>query len=271
MMSLFVIGLPRLSDKESKAAMLIGGMDIARLMIHVQQVDKRAKTSRNESGQRKSNVSWSSFQHKQKGPAPSSTSAPVPKNKGEYNGQNSQNFRARPAHSQGSKAQGGTKTPACARCGCFKCGQEGHFMQECPKNKQGNGNGVNRAHLSSVAPPDKALPRGAISSAGGGTNRLYDIKSRQEQENSRDVVAGMIQFFDITVYALLDPEANLSFVTLDVAMNFDVIPEQLSEPISVSTPIGESILAERVYRDCLVSVNHKSTMDDLIELDMGRF
>ena len=52
-----------------------------------------------------------------------------------------------------------------------------------------------------------------------------------------------------------------------VATNFDVIPEKLSEPFSVSTSISESILAERVYRDCPTSVIHKSTMVDLIELD----
>ncbi|WMV45009.1 hypothetical protein MTR67_038394 [Solanum verrucosum] len=120
-MSLFVIGLPRLSDKESKAAMLIGNMGIARLMIHVQQVeknqlkdreefeDKKAKTSGNKSGQQKSNANRSSFQHKQKGLAPLSASAPAPKNKGEYN---SQNFRAKPVYSQGSMVQGGSKPPA---------------------------------------------------------------------------------------------------------------------------------------------------------------
>ncbi|KAH0722658.1 hypothetical protein KY290_005316 [Solanum tuberosum] len=53
--------------------------------------------------------------------------------------------------------------------------------------------------------------------------------------------------------------------------NFDVLPEQLLEPFSVSTHIGEYILAERVYRDCPVSVKQKSTMADLIELDMEDF
>ncbi|KAG5571148.1 hypothetical protein H5410_060914, partial [Solanum commersonii] len=81
-MSLFVDG----------AAMLIGDMDISRFMVYVQQVEeeklrdrkefrnKKTKT-RNESGQQKSNVNGSSFQQKQKGPAPSSASEPAPKNK----------------------------------------------------------------------------------------------------------------------------------------------------------------------------------------------
>uniref|UniRef100_M1DP02 Gag-pol polyprotein n=1 Tax=Solanum tuberosum TaxID=4113 RepID=M1DP02_SOLTU len=72
--------------------MLIGYMGIARLMIHVQQVEddqlrdkeefknKRANTG-NKSGQQKSIANRLSFQQKQKGLAPSSASAPAPKNK----------------------------------------------------------------------------------------------------------------------------------------------------------------------------------------------
>ncbi len=105
-----------LSSKEGKTSMLIGDIDIARRMIHVQQVEeeklrdreefrnKKAKTG-NESGQQKSNDNQSSFQQKQKGPAPSSASAPAPRNKYEYNSQNSQHFRARLDQSQGSVAQ----------------------------------------------------------------------------------------------------------------------------------------------------------------------
>ena len=76
----------------------------------------------------------------------------------------------------------------------------------------------------------------------------------------------MIQVIDFTVYALLDPGASLSFPY--VAMNFEIILEKLSKPFTVPTPICESVLAETFYRDCPVSINHKSTMDDPIELVM---
>ncbi|KAK4722051.1 hypothetical protein R3W88_012284 [Solanum pinnatisectum] len=62
------------------------------------------------------------------------------------------NFRAKLVYSQGSKP------PVCSKCGrnhpstcckastgCFKCVQDGHFMRECPKIRQGDGNGGNRA------------------------------------------------------------------------------------------------------------------------------
>lgn len=81
----------------------------------------------------------------------------------------------------------------------------------------------------------------------------------------------MIQVSDFTVYALLDPGASLSFLTPYVSMNFYIIPKQLIEPISVSTPIGDSILADKVYCDCPVFINHKRTIVDLINSDMVDF
>ncbi|KAH0709023.1 hypothetical protein KY284_010450 [Solanum tuberosum] len=131
--------------------------------------------------------------------------------------------RTRPAQSQGSVVQGGNWAPACAKCG--------RTHPECPKNRQGSGNQGNRAQSSSVAPLERATPRGATS----------------------------------------DPGASLSFVTPYVANKFNGIPEKLCEPLCVSTPVGESILAERVYRDCVISINHKDTMADLVELDMVDF
>ena len=82
----------------------------------------------------------------------------------------------------------------------------------------------------------------------------------------------MIQSFDFTVYIFLDPRESLYFVPPHVAMNFDTW--QLSGQFSVSTLVGESILVEKVYRDCChfpISTNHKSIMDDLVELDIVEF
>ena len=54
-------------------------------------------------------------------------------------------------------------------------------------------------------------------------------------------------------------------------MHFDIIIEQLSEPFNVSTPVGDCILAQRVYRDCPIFINHENTMADLFELDIIDF
>ena len=59
-------------------------------------------------------------------------------------------------------------------------------MKECPRNKQEGENLGNRVQSSSVAPPDRAAPRGSTYGTGGGANRLHAITSHQEQENSLD-------------------------------------------------------------------------------------
>ncbi|XP_049365270.1 uncharacterized protein LOC125830099 [Solanum verrucosum] len=109
-----------ISSKKGKVAMLIGDMDLARLIIYVQQVEEDKMNDREEFKNKRANTSGDEF---------------------------SAEFRAKPAHSQGSMAQRGSKPPACAKCGrnhpgiCregstgyFKCGQNSHFMRDCPEN-----------------------------------------------------------------------------------------------------------------------------------------
>ena len=62
----------------------------------------------------------------------------------------------------------------------------------------------------------------------------------------------MIKVLTFDVYALLDIGKSLSFVTPYVANKFEILPEKLCESFYVSTPVGESILAEKVYCDCAV-------------------
>ncbi|WMV43118.1 hypothetical protein MTR67_036503 [Solanum verrucosum] len=96
-------------------------------------------------------------------------------------------------------------------------------------------------------------------------NRFYALQTRGEHESSPDVVTGMLKVFQLDVYALLDPGATLSFVTPYVVMRFDMFPDVLLEPFSVSTPIGDFVVAKRVYRKCPVSLYHRVTLVDLVE------
>uniref|UniRef100_M1E0X7 Gag-pol polyprotein n=1 Tax=Solanum tuberosum TaxID=4113 RepID=M1E0X7_SOLTU len=188
--SLFVSGLSRLSRKEGKNAMLIGDIDIARLMIHVQQVEKekmrdkeelrnkKAKTTCNESGQ------------------------------------------------QNVCRDGST--------GFFKCGQTCNFMSECHKNRQGTTIGV-------------TLPQQLWQTE----LHLEELLQGQAEEQTDC--------------------ASLSIVTPYITMRLDILPERLLERFIVSTLVDESILVESVYHYCVISINHKDTMADLVELDIVHF
>ena len=63
----------------------------------------------------------------------------------------------------------------------------------------------------------------------------------------------------------------MSLVTRYVANKFEILPQKLCEAFCISTLVWKSILEKRVYRDCPFSINHKNTMDDLVELDMVDF
>ena len=73
------------------------------------------------------------------------------------------------------------------------------------------------------------------------------------------------------MYAFLDPISTLSFVTFLVASKCDTLLEILHKQHVVSTPIGYYVRAERVYRDCPITVLNKVTHVHLIELTMIDF
>lgn len=60
----------------------------------------------------------------------------------------------------------------------------------------------------------------------------------------------------------------LSFVTPYMAMTFDVFSYALLDIFSIYTSIGEFIMAKIIYRNFLISLHHKVTHVDLVELNM---
>ena len=145
-------------------------------------------------------------------------------------------------------------------------------MKECPKNRQGNGNQGNSTQSSSVAPPYRDSPRGSTSITSECENYLYLITSHQEQVNSPDVVTGMIQVFNLDVYAFLDPRESLNFVTPYIANNLMFFLRNFVNPLCLYTCWGVYSSLASVSLLCrLISINHKNIMADLVELDMVDF
>lgn len=82
---------------------------------------------------------------------------------------------------------------------------------------------------------------------------------------------GMLRVFHLDVYLFLDLGSNLTYVTLLAAVTFQVGPEILSQPISVSTLMGESVVDRRVFREFPITILHKILLAYLIELEMVDF
>jgi len=54
-------------------------------------------------------------------------------------------------------------------------------------------------------------------------------------------------------------------------MKFEILHEVLVEPFSVSTPVGNSVVAKRLYRSFPIFLFHRVILVDLVELDMLDF
>ncbi|XP_070036683.1 uncharacterized protein [Nicotiana tomentosiformis] len=120
------------------------------------------------------------------------------------------------------------------------------------------------------APAGRGAARGGAQSSGG-RNRFYVMWRHWDSEASLDVITGILIVQSHDVYALIDLSYTLSYVTPYVAMEFGIEPEQLHESFSISTLVGETIVASRVYRDCVVTVRGRDTLADLIVLGMVDF
>ncbi|KAH0644862.1 hypothetical protein KY284_032746 [Solanum tuberosum] len=148
------------------------------------------------------------------------------------------------AKSDGQGRQGFKQRPNCGKCGrkhegkclvgsdgCYGCGKSGHKMRDCPM-------------LKVKGREYKQTPPSGSNSNAQKQNRFYALQTRGDQESFPDVVT---------------------------AIKFEILPKVLIEHFSVSTPIGDSVVAKRVYRSFTISLSHKLTLVDLVELDMLDF
>ena len=63
---------------------------------------------------------------------------------------------------------------------------------------------------------------------------------------------------------LFDPGSTFSYVYSSFANGLNLHCELLDMPIRVSTPVGESVVVEKVYRSCLVNFVGSNTYVDLV-------
>ena len=71
--------------------------------------------------------------------------------------------------------------------------------------------------------------------------------------------------------AFFDPGSTYSYISVYCAPRLSIIPELLVEPLRVSSPVGDSLVVDQVFRSCVVTIQRRDTRVDLILLDMVDF
>ncbi|XP_070008863.1 uncharacterized protein [Nicotiana sylvestris] len=97
------------------------------------------------------------------------------------------------------------------------------------------------------------------------------MPARPTVEASNVVIKGILIIFTLDSYALMDLGSTFSYATPYFALDFGIEPKQLLEPFSISTPVGDYLIASRVYRGCVIIIQDQETTTDLIELEMVDF
>ena len=177
--------------------------------------------------------------------------------------------------------------------GCFYCGQEGHFIRECPQLIGAETSVVSLAtpipEMSTQKLTGRGFPgRGASTAAGRGGRgrgrgsapgiqieprtqaRVYAV-TQQDADAAPDVVTGIISILDHDGYTLVDPGATHSFTSKSFLDHFQIETQSLEGRMRVSLPDGDPLLADRVVRDSRVLIEGQEFPADLVALDMRDF
>ncbi|XP_076906629.1 uncharacterized protein LOC143562811 [Bidens hawaiensis] len=157
-----------------------------------------------------------------------------------------------------------TLHPICETCGkrhqgicrqgtgaCFRCGETGHMIKNCPKQDTKKKIGGN------VAPPN----------TGG---RVFTL-SATDAKNAPGTVSGTLQLGERCIYVLFDTRATHSVVSNLFAKYLTIRPTPLDHTLTISTPMNDSFIITIVYKDCPIRVESIVYIADLYPMHISDF
>ena len=175
---------------------------------------------------------------------------------------------------------------------CYGCGETGHIRRFCPKQsyrppivrgrgghgrghhsrgRGGQGNGGHQINRGGGQAGATAVQQGRGNGKTGDRAHYYAFLGRSEAETFDDVITGNLLVCDCMDSILFDPGSTFSYVSSSFATGHNLHCELFDMPIRVSTPVGESVIVEKVYRSCLMTFMGSNAQVDLVILEMVDF
>lgn len=102
------------------------------------------------------------------------------------------------------------------------------------------------------------------------TGKVFTM-TEEDVTASNIVVASNISIASQPAYALFDPSVTHSFTSVDFAKKLDVLSEFLKYELCIDTPTGDFLIANRVFKNCLLRIDDVPLPVDLMELNIRDF
>ncbi|XP_070010625.1 uncharacterized protein [Nicotiana sylvestris] len=99
----------------------------------------------------------------------------------------------------------------------------------------------------------------------------YVFPARTEVVASDSVITGIVPVYHRDTSVQFDPGSTYSYVSSYLSPHLGVSRDSLSSPVYVSTPVGDSLVLDRVYRSFFISLSGFETRADLLLLSMVDF
>ena len=95
--------------------------------------------------------------------------------------------------------------------------------------------------------------------------------THRDAQATSDVVRGTLRIHTLFARALIDPGSTYSFVFISFAGLFGMPIDNMNFDLFVATPLGDSVVLNKIIRDCCVMIGYKEMTVDLVLLDLQDF
>jgi predicted aspartyl protease len=95
--------------------------------------------------------------------------------------------------------------------------------------------------------------------------------TQEEVRVAPNIVAGTLQLNSLSVHALIDPGATHSFVANTIIRKIGKRPSSVERGFMISTPLGEVVVIDVVYKGIGISIDGLELGADLIPLELQDF